>query len=328
MAKKAAKAKRETAAPVTAIVGEDAVLVADAMAEILQAIPGSADEVQRADVEGPKAGLADVLDELRSFAMFGGTKLVVVRDADDFISKYRQQLEDYVAAPSDSGYLVLRCKTLPGNQKITKLIAKHGEVIKCEPPKDRELPGWLRDRAKGRHGIDLDAGAAAMLAEVLGADLGRAENELAKLALRHEGKVTADDITNGVAFQRERQMWSMTDALSTGDREEAVRRWRQLLQSDPSSTFRAVTWIGIWLEKSAGGLMMRQRSRASDQAIAKALRIWPANNVGPMMRQAESLGLDGLRRATDALAELDRRIKTGLGDAESGVERFLLTLGQ
>ena len=50
--------------------------------EIVQQAPADA---QRIDIDGERAELADVLDELRSFAMFGGHKLVIVRDADDFI---------------------------------------------------------------------------------------------------------------------------------------------------------------------------------------------------------------------------------------------------
>ena len=66
--------------------------------------------------------VADVLDELRSFAMFGGTKVVVVRNADAFLTRFREQLEDYVAQPSDSATLVLRLNSLPANQRIYKAI--------------------------------------------------------------------------------------------------------------------------------------------------------------------------------------------------------------
>ncbi len=45
---------------------------------------------QRVDVDGEKAELAEVLDELRSFAMFGPGKLVVVRNADEFLSRLFQ----------------------------------------------------------------------------------------------------------------------------------------------------------------------------------------------------------------------------------------------
>ena len=90
---------------VYALVGPDPFLQSEELGKLGKLLPPDA---ARIEVEGERAELADVLDELRSFAMFGSGKMVVVRDADDFVSKYREQLEKYVASPSDSATLVLR----------------------------------------------------------------------------------------------------------------------------------------------------------------------------------------------------------------------------
>ncbi len=89
--------------PVYALVGSDAFLQLEALANLLRETGA---DVQRVDADGETAQLADVLDELRSFAMFGGGKLVVVRNADAFLTKFRESLEDYVAAPSNSAIQV------------------------------------------------------------------------------------------------------------------------------------------------------------------------------------------------------------------------------
>src|SRR4029079_5012416 len=122
---------------VYALVGADAYLQAVRLGEILRTLPA---DLQRIDLEGEKAELAEVLDELRSFAMFGGGKLVVVRNAEAFITRFREQLENYLESPSSSGTLVLRVTTLPSNTRVYKLIQKVGVVEKCEPPKAAELP--------------------------------------------------------------------------------------------------------------------------------------------------------------------------------------------
>src|SRR5438270_923105 len=120
-------------APIYALVGTDSFLQLQELARILRQMPADA---QRADFDGETAQLGEILDELRSFAMFGGDKLVTVRNADTFVSKFRSELEDYVSEPSSSGVLVLRLSSLPGNQKIHKLIQKTGAVVSCEAPKD------------------------------------------------------------------------------------------------------------------------------------------------------------------------------------------------
>src|SRR5256714_11883800 len=119
--------------PVYALVGDDSFSQLQKLQQILGEIPRDA---QRVDADGERAELADVLDELRSFAMFGGAKLVVVRDADELIGRFREQLEDYVARPSDSATLVLRLASLPKGQRIYKAIDKLGGIEPCEPPRD------------------------------------------------------------------------------------------------------------------------------------------------------------------------------------------------
>jgi DNA polymerase-3 subunit delta len=314
------------AKPVYALVGDDSFLILQKLAEIARLLPKDA---ARIEFDGERAELAEVLDELRSFAMFGGGKLVVVRDGDEFITRFREQLEDYVAEPSNSATLVLRVTTLPKNQRIYKAIEKVGQVLVCEPPKDRELPGWIQRQANQVHGINLAAQAAAMLADLIGADLGRLDNELAKLAISCDDKklIGVEDIGGCVAFQREQEMWHMTDALSAGDVAEALRRWRHLVQLDPSAEFRAVTWLTMWLENIRKAIAMR-RKRVPDGVILKACRVFDFKLQGPFFRTVERLGDEGVARAVNLLAEVDCQTKTGVGDAATNVERFILSLSQ
>ncbi|HWP41305.1 MAG TPA: DNA polymerase III subunit delta [Tepidisphaeraceae bacterium] len=301
--------------PVYALVGEDSFLQLQKLAEIRAQLPR---DTQVVDVEGERAQLADVLDELRSFAMFGGSKLVVVRDADEFVSRFREMLEAYVARPCDSGVLVLRMRSLPKNQRIYKLIIKAGEVHECEPPRAHQLPAWIVNRAKTVHRLAVEPSAAALLADLVGADLGRIDNELAKLALQlPSGKLTSEAIRGSVAFQREQEMWDLTNELAMGRCVEALKRWRHLVQLDSSAEFRAVAWLTIWLEDMETILRGGDLGRVS----------WKYRDRMPqVLKVARSLGRQRLRRAVELLAEMDLRTKSGLGDAASNVEQFILSL--
>src|SRR5256885_4967009 len=118
--------------PVYALVGPDPFLQLLKLGEILRDLPKDA---QRVDADGERVELAEVLDELRSFAMFGGGKVVVVTNGDEFITRFREQLESYCESPAESATLVLRLNSLPKNQRIYKIIAKNGAIAECEPPK-------------------------------------------------------------------------------------------------------------------------------------------------------------------------------------------------
>jgi DNA polymerase III delta subunit len=303
--------------PVYALVGADPFLQLQELAKLAKELPPDA---ARIDVDGEKAELSTVLDELRSFSMFGSGKMVTVRDADAFVSKYREQLEKYVAAPSDSATLVLRLNSLPANQKIHKLIAKTGQVTKCEPPSAAQLPAWIVSHAKSAHQATIAPDAARLLAELIGDDLGRLDTELAKLSLRVDaGKpIGVDQVRGSVAFQREQEMRDLTAALAVGRTAEAVRRWRQLLQSDPSSEFRAVTWLALWLKDVQDFL-------AAPGAFQNA---WKYKDDLPKFKQtAQAIGARNVGRLVDMLVEVDRQSKSGVGDAAANVERFLLSVG-
>jgi DNA polymerase III delta subunit len=168
--------------------------------------------------------------------------------------------------------------------------------------------------------------AAELLADLIGDDLGRIDNELGKLALTSAGgRIGADDIGRSVAFQREREMWDLTNALAGEDPGEAVRRWRQLVRGDSSAEFRAVAWLCIWLENVRKALaMLKQGDNAF--TIGQALRIWPREVQQKFVETVKSLGDDGRKRAVDLLAEIDYQTKTGVGEAAENVERFLLSL--
>ena len=302
--------------PVYALIGEDSFLQIEQLDRIRKLMP---DDSQRADFDGERATLSDVLDELRSFAMFGGAKLVVVRSGDDFITRYREQLEDYLGSPSESAALLLRVNTLAKNTRVYKLIAKVGEIVECTPPSDRQLPGWITTRAKTVHQINLAPDTATLLAELVGADLGRLDNELAKIALMcgdSKSSITPDAIAGCVAFQREQEMYDMTNELAMGRPDQAVRRWRQLLQLDPSAEFRAITWLTMWLEDV--GTIVNNGNTSK--------MVWKYRDRLPIfIKTAKQLGKLKHARALDLLAEMDRRSKSGLGDAASNVERFILS---
>jgi DNA polymerase III delta subunit len=302
--------------PVYALVGADLFLQLDKLAELLR--QGGPD-VQRIDVEGEVAQLGEVLDELRSFAMFSSAKVVVVRNADAFITRYREQLEEYINKASPGSALVLRADTLRKDTRIYKLTTKAGQVFDCNPPKD--ITSWIVQRARSAHELTVKPDAARVLLDLVGADLGRLDNELAKLALQTEGAnvaVDASSIQRTVVFQREQEIYEMTNALAAGDVREAIRRWRTLTQLDTSAEFRAVTWIGMWLEDVRVFL-------ASPQGFKNFWRY--KERFDAFKRNANALGAAGVARLIDLLAECDRRSKTGLGEAADNVESFLLAAG-
>lgn len=308
---------------VYALIGSDVFLQLQKQGEILRELPPDA---QRVDLNGEKVELSDVLDEVRSFAMFGGHKVVIVRDADEFVSRFREPMERYFAAPVESATLVLRCEKMPKTTRVYKLIDKLGGVMDCTPPTAAQLVRWISDQAKNAHGVTLSPEAARLLSDLVGDDMGRLDNELAKLALSGKtGKITPDDITSTIAFQKELEMYELTNSLSAGNVPGAVQRWRQLMQLDPGSEYRVFTWIAIWLTGLQRAFKMK-RHGMGNRDIVKEARIWKSELQETYLQTMQMLGEQGVEKAIAQLAEIEFQSKTGVGDAAENVERFLLSL--
>ena len=77
-----------------------------------------ADELAVSHFDGNTANLADVLDELRMLPFFSRRRIVIVTDADAFVTKNRKELEGYVNVPTGAGVLVLMVKSWPANTNL------------------------------------------------------------------------------------------------------------------------------------------------------------------------------------------------------------------
>jgi len=299
--------------PVHALVGQDVFLQLQALRELSRS---AGTDVQRIDLDGQSTVLADVLDELRSFSMFAAFKMVVIREADEFVSNYREPLEKYLGDPVEGAMLVLRLASLPANTRIARLIAAKGQVHPCSPPPD--LVPWIVQHAKAAHRLAVKTDAARLLADLVGRDLGRLDNELAKLALQVGASLDVDAVRKSVSFQREQEMWDLTSALAVGDVTEAMRRWRHMLELDKNVQFRAITWLGMWLEDVRTFLV---RPTAFKNA-------WKYKaSLSKFQENARRLGAARAGRLISMLTEIDRRSKSGLGEMADNVERFILAVG-
>ena len=228
-----AKPKKHPAGGVCVAFGDDPFLKRHVVGRLKQEVLGEDDgEFSLSAFEGRNTELRDVLDELATMAMFGGDRrLVVVEGADDFVTRYRAELEDYVAKPSPSGVLVLLVKTMPSNTRLYKAVVAGGLAIDCNAPKPAKLTRWLTTWAEKTHRATLGPGAADMLVELVGPELGLLDQELAKLALTagEGGKISPEMVNQMVGTWRSKTTWEMLDAALAGNVREALSQLDRLL---------------------------------------------------------------------------------------------------
>ena len=304
---------------VYAVVGSDRFLRNRAVDNLVQRFGDELDTLTR--VNGADAGLAEVLDEVRTMSLLGTWRVVVVEEAASFISAHRAALERYCAEPSPCGCLILSCSTLPKNTRLYRLITTHGAVLHEDPPKGRALLGWIATQARAQYGKRLTTATAQVLREQLGDSPGALDAELAKLAdfVGQREEITATDIDALTGHHRLEKVFAVTDAMSSGDTKTAIRCWEQVLATDRAAPARAIAGL-------AWGIRRLRQARsdwdngADLNQLARRLYTQPAL----LRRRLEHASADQLAEQQRDLLAADLAVKTGASTIDSAVEKFIV----
>jgi DNA polymerase-3 subunit delta len=279
-------------APVCAVFGNEPFLRREALAALRREVLGDEEgDFALTRYDGRSAQPRDVLDELGTVSLFGpGRRLVVIEEADDFVSSHRDVLEDYVEHPRDTGVLVLEVSTWPKNTRLAKALSSRGLQIECAVPKHFALARWLIAWAKQRHAARLDADAADRLIELVGQELGLLDQELAKLtaATGQGGRIAVqqvDDLTGG---WRARTIWDLLDTAADGQAGAALVQLDRLLASGDHPV-AVLAPMAAGLRRFAAAARIVEEAEAAGRRIAlpEALKAAGVNAYGPILEKSE-----------------------------------------
>lgn len=279
------------------------------------------DGAKAEDAGGP--GLAAVLADLRTLPFLSDRRVVLIRDADKFISAHREKLEDYCRAPSAVGTLILECRTFLKTTRLAKAIPASG-LLECRKLRGDALIAFAVEQAR-KTGKQLDPATAALLVERIGNDQGMVANEIEKLALyiAERPRITAEDIATLVGLTREELIFATVDAAAQGRAAEALTRWRQMLALDKDVIYPALGGIA-WKLRSL--LSAHQQKTAGGNLYAIANKTGFYNRQDDLAKILSRLSESRIARAVAQIALLDQQVKTGLRSIESGVEAVLVGL--
>jgi DNA polymerase-3 subunit delta len=307
-------------APVYVVHGSETYLRRQALRGILAARASSSDEFGPTRFDGSTANPADVLDEVRTVSLLGGERTVIVDNADSFVTRHRELLEKYCAAPSPTGCLVLVCDTLDKRFKLSQMLLKKGWTIACEPLRPPEVTRWIGEQARNDYAKSMSGVAAGRLRELCGDSLAMLDTELAKLATyaAERREITVEDVNALVGTAREEMVFAVVDKMVEGNVSAAVSQWRRVVETDRSAVGRAVGGLAFAVRRLLDARVALDRG----QAVASR---------GPWDRtaaQAANISTVALERQMCGLAEVEVAVKTGLSDFDSAIEQFIVKFCQ
>jgi DNA polymerase-3 subunit delta len=308
--------------PIYVLHGKDIHLRAQARKRIVSRILGDADPQLCLAEFDASAELPDVLDELRTLPFLAPHRLVIITDAEAFISSHRQALEKYFDSPSATGTLILMVSTWNSNTKLAKKLQIVGELVACAPPEGRELIDWIRAAAAER-GKKIDGPAASMLADSIGADLASLASELEKVSLYvgDSPAITAEDITAIVTAKYTPAAFAMANAITLGDVKTALRTLAAALRTR-GAEFQVLGQLA-WHIRRALAVQQRVEAGENPTSAMRAAKVF--YNQAEFQTMLQRRSLKKLQADMRKLITADLGMKRGAGP-QAAMQQLVIEL--
>lgn len=257
---------------------------------------------------GRDAELREVRDELSTVSMFANCRVVVVDEADEFITRFRSELEDYTEKPCSGSILILDCKSWRRNTKLAKKVAKAGLELDCSELTGTKLTRWIVDEAAERYEKQVSRDAAELLIELVGTSLGLLGQELSKLAsyTGTSSRVTPDDIRSLVGGWKAETTWTMTNAIRDGNVSLALNCLDQLLTAGEAPQ-KLLGGIGFVFKKFSRATEISRKGAPLNAAL-KQSGIFP-RDVDASARYLRRIGRARAEKILSRLVQADANLK-------------------
>jgi DNA polymerase III subunit delta len=227
-----------------------------------------------------------LLANSRALSLFADRKIIEIRMANPTPGEQGADAIVELAAAGSADNLVLiitgKMDARTQGSRWVGAVEKHGVVVQIWPVEGARLPAWIRERL-GRHKLQVDQAAAALLAERVEGNLLAAHQEVEKLALLlPAGLVSAETIADAVADSARFDVLQLGEAAMRGQAARAVRILEGLRGEgvEPPIVLWAINKDLQWLARAQH--LMRQ-GQSADSAM-NALYVWRTRQAA--MKQA------------------------------------------
>lgn len=259
---------------------------------------------------GNDVEMADILGMAKQFPMGAERQVVIVKEA-QHLSRTIDQLESYAENPQPSTVLVFnyKGKTLDKRKKLYKTLQKNSVFLETKKMYDNQIPDWIDMTAKDLD-LTLETKSKFIMAEFLGADLGRIYNELQKLKIvAEDGKITPEIIERNIGISKDYNNFELRNAIETRNASKAFRIVNYFSQNPKDNPL--VVTLSILYQTFSNIIIYHAISDKSQGNVAKELGINPYF-VKDAATAAKNYPLKKATRIISLLREADVKSK-GVG---------------
>ncbi len=312
--------------PLVLLVGDEELLVGRAVSAVAAATrrrdPGVVEtELVGGEIEGPE------LHELVSPSLFGDSRLIVIRSAQDVRVAALAVLKPYVEAAADGTILVIQHA---GGAKGKALLdaarkAKALEIGCAKLTRADERADFVRGEVR-RAGGRIAPDAVAALVDAVGSDLRELAAVSSQLVSDSGGQVTVDLVRAYHRGRAEVTGFAISDLAVVGDTAGALEALRHALSVGVAHVLIADA-MADGVRTVARVAAVSRNSGGDPYALASALGM-PGWKVKRAMGQARGWTPSGLQRALGVVADLNADVKGASPDPSYALERAIRSLAR
>jgi DNA polymerase III subunit delta len=225
-------------------------------------------------------------------------------------------------APTTSVCLVAHTRVTPANPVLKAVQRLRGRISEHPLLRGRELRGWVERRVTERR-LRLPRGAVDHLLLVVGADLGRMDSELDKLAAFAGGgrTVSLEDVRILAGGAEQLATWDVLERLLTPPHARGAAAVDTLIEDGIAPLYLLSILAGQLREVLVASEVLSGGGGASAVAARLGLPPWRAERLARWASRVDPALVAGwLRR----LQRLDAGVKLGEIDDTSGLRAFAL----
>jgi len=299
--------------------------------EALEAIKRSVIQPEAKDFNleilyGDEASVKEIIEIAETLPVFSERRLLIVKRLDALPPSQQEALLPYLAKPCPSTCLVFVAEKIDQRKKFFQTFKTCGELIPCQPLKEPQIPGWIKQRARHLK-LTITEVAIAYLAERIGPDLMLLANELAKLSLSmdQDRTVQIQDLQAVMGPQQMPSIFLLTRAIGDRNSAEALRLLSALLSGG-----EAPLMVLAMLIRQARQMRLANTLHghgASPAEIAREVGISPYF-LSELLVQTQRYTFDEIESAYRHLLATDSRLKRSRVDPQFLLEDLILRLCQ
>ena len=206
--------KKKQFAPIYFLMGDEPFYI-DEISNFIEenVMPEEQRDFNQMLVYGKETDANEVIALAKEFPFGTEKRVVIVKEAKEL--KNIDRLLQYAENPSQTAIVVICYKYATLKAAQLKAAEKHGVVFNSEKMKDYKLSAWIQTHV-ANYQFKMQPVVANLLAENIGVDLSRIDNEFKKLTifLPPNSEITAEIVEKHIGISKEYNVFELQNALA------------------------------------------------------------------------------------------------------------------